>query len=258
MAERLQKILAAAGLGSRRKCEEWIKAGRVTVDGEVVAELGARADVSQNRITFDGRPLSRKPTRRHYVALHKPRGYACTLFDPHAQRTVAELVSLPGDPMLRPVGRLDLESEGLLFLSDDGEFINALTHPRFHVPKTYLATVRGTPDEAALRRLSTGVKIEDGKTVCADQVRNVKSFPATDTTDVEITIHQGRKRQVRQMFDVIDHKVLRLVRTRIGAITLGSLPAGAWRHLTPNEVSRLMSSYKEKTQDAAEGNNSDK
>ena len=244
MADRLQKILASAGLGSRRTCEQWIREGRVSVDGVIVDELGAQADPSVNKIAVDGRVIPPPPKRRQYIALNKPRGYACTLSDPHAVHIITELVDLPGKPMLRPVGRLDIETEGLIFLTDDGEFVNKLTHPRYHVAKTYMATVRGRPDEEALTRLGNGVMLEDGLTAPADSVRFVRYFPATDTTDVELVIHEGRNRQVRRMFAAVGHNVMRLIRTRIGTVTTHSMPSGTWRHLTPTEIDRLMTTAK--------------
>jgi pseudouridine synthase len=172
--------------------------------------------------------------------MNKPRGVTCTVADRHAQQTVVELVDLPGKPALKPVGRLDANSEGLIFLSDDGDFIYRLTHPRYHVQKTYLVTVRGEPTQDALGRLLRGIELDDGRTAPADGVRLVRRFPDNDTTDIEIIIHEGRKRQVRRMCDAIGHSVLRLVRTRIGAVTMGGLPAGAWRHLTASEIERLI------------------
>ncbi|HEY3328405.1 MAG TPA: pseudouridine synthase [Capsulimonadaceae bacterium] len=238
MAERLQKLIAAAGLASRRASEEWIKEGRVAVDG-VTAQLGDQADPKTQKITIDGRLLPPVPTRNCYIVLHKPRGFASTLSDPHAAHVITELVDLPGRVLLRPVGRLDIESEGLIFLSDDGDFINRITHPRYHVSKTYLATVRGVPDAEDLDRLRTGVYLDDGKTAPADNVALAGTFPATDSSDVELVLHEGRNRQVRRMMQAIGHPVLRLVRTRIGPIAIKGLPSGAWRHLTPTEVARI-------------------
>jgi len=241
MPERLQKVIAAAGLASRRTCEQWIVDGRVSVDGEVVTQLGTRADPSIQKVTVDGRRIPPISARRHYIALHKLRGYASTNSDPHAARTILDLVDLPGRLLLRPVGRLDIESEGLIFLSDDGDFINHMTHPRYHIPKTYLATVRGVPSSEGLDRLATGVYLEDGKTAPAERVALTGQFPATDSSDVELVIHEGRNRQVRRMMSAIGHPCLRLVRTHIGPIGLAGLPPGAWRLLTPAEVKRLMS-----------------
>lgn len=252
MAERLQKLIAAAGLGSRRASEQWIVEGRVCVDGEVVTELGARADPQTQRITVNGRPIPDIGTRRHYIVLHKPKGFACTVADPHAPHVIGELVDLPGNTFLRPVGRLDLDTEGLIFLSDDGDFINHMTHPRYHVSKTYLATVRGTPTGAEIERLRKGVYIETGKTAPAERVALVGEFPTTDTSDIELVIHEGKNRQVRRMMSAIGHVCLRLVRIQIGPIRIKGLPSGAWRHLTPSEVKRLMEGEPQSEADAAQ------
>jgi len=241
MPERIQKIIAAAGLASRRTAEQWISAGRVSVDGVVVSQLGAQADRKTQKIAVDGRLLPAISDKRCYIVLHKPKGFASTLSDPHCPRTVIELVDLPGNVMLRPVGRLDIDSEGLLFMTDDGDFINKMTHPRFHVPKTYLATVQGEPNTEDLQRLKTGIYLEDGKTAPADKVALVGRFPTNDTSDVELVLHEGRNRQVRRMMSAVGHPVLRLVRTKIGDISIKGLPSGAWRHLTPSEVENLAS-----------------
>jgi 23S rRNA pseudouridine2605 synthase len=240
MPERLQKILAAAGLGSRRKCEQWIREGRVTVDGQVIVEMGARADPARQRVELNGKPIPSAPTRHSYIALNKPRGYASTLADAHATRLISDLVDLPGKPMLRPVGRLDIDSEGLILLTDDGDFIYRLTHPKFQVEKTYLVTVRAAPTSEQLECLRAGVRIDDGSMARADRVRLVGTFPSTDTADIEIVVHEGRNRIIRRMCSAIGHPVARLVRTRIAFLTIGSVPSGAWRHLTASEVERLM------------------
>ncbi len=236
----MQKILAAAGLGSRRKCELWIKEGRVSIDGQTVTELGVKADPAMQRIAVDGRPVPRHATKRIYIALNKPRGYALTLSDPHATRLVGELLDLPGKPMLRTVGRLDIESEGLILMSDDGGFIYRLTHPKFQIEKVYIATVRGVPTPEEIERLRTGVRLEDGELARADKVRLVGQFPATDTSDLELIVHEGRNRLIRRLCSAIGHPVLRLIRTRIAFITIGALPQGTWRHLTATEVARLV------------------
>jgi 23S rRNA pseudouridine2605 synthase len=223
--------------------ELWIREGRVAVDGQIVTELGTKADPSTQRITVDGKPIPKPPSRLNYIAVNKPKGVTCTVADRHAGRLITELVDLPGSPALKPVGRLDANSEGLIFLSDDGNFIYRLTHPRYHVTKTYIVTVRGVPPAEDLNKLASGVKLEDGVTAPADRVRLVKSFPDNDTTDIEIAIHEGRKRQIRRMFDFIGFPVLRLVRTKIGEVTLGGLPQSAWRHLTKAEISKLLEDH---------------
>ncbi|MBV9848524.1 MAG: rRNA pseudouridine synthase [Armatimonadetes bacterium] len=252
--ERLQKTLAAAGVGSRRACEAWIREGRVRVNGQVVTELGTKVDPQADTITFDGRPVA-LPKKRYYIALNKPRGVVSTRADVHAARVVTDLVDLQGRPLLRPVGRLDADTEGLIFLTDDGEFLHRLTHPRHHVPKTYRAVVEGIPDADALVRLAGGVRLDDGMTAPAEGVRLVRANrprPGQDgagagegTAEVELTIYEGRNRQVRRMLAAVGHPVARLTRIRIGAVRLSGLPPGAWRHLTAKEVEDL-THYQEK------------
>ena len=241
MPERLQKVLAAAGIGSRRACEEWITQGRVRVNGLVVTELGTKVDPEADRVQFDGR-IVRPPRRRYYLALNKPRGVVSSRADPHAGRLVTEMVDIGGNPMLRPVGRLDADSEGLIFLTDDGDFLFKLTHPRYHVPKTYRVQVQGVPNADALARLRKGIMLEDGLTRPAENVRLLRGKENVDGTgvgEVELTIYEGRNRQVRRMLAAIGHTVTRLTRVRIGAVRLTGLAPGAWRHLTPAEVLAL-------------------
>jgi 23S rRNA pseudouridine2605 synthase len=226
--ERLQKVLARAGLGSRRACEELIEAGRVTVNGSV-AELGRRVDVEHDELAVDSIPLSVKSGLVYYL-LNKPAGVVTTASDPQGRPTVVELV--PPDPRVFPVGRLDVDTEGLLILTNDGELANHLTHPRYGVDKEYFAVVEGTPSAGALRRLRQGVELEDGRTAPA-------RASLVPPSGLRITIHEGRKRQVRRMCDAIGHPVLRLVRTRIGPITDRRLGPGVWRMLTAGEVRAL-------------------
>ncbi len=227
MEERLQKILARAGLGSRRVCEDLIRHGRVTVNG-VVADLGGRAR-PQDRVEVDGLPVHRDPSLVYYL-LHKPAGVVSTAKDPHGRVTVVSLV--PDDRRVFPVGRLDADTEGLIILTNDGELTNLLTHPRHGVPKEYLVHVEGTPSRSALRRLREGVELEDGPTAPAEV-----SMPQEGL--LRLTIHEGRNRQVRRMCEAVGHPVLRLVRVRIAHLTDPSLQAGAWRHLDPSEVRGL-------------------
>jgi 23S rRNA pseudouridine2605 synthase len=240
----LQKALAAAGVGSRRACEAWILEGRVRVNGQTVTELGTKVDPDADKIAFDGRVVL-QPRKRYYIALNKPRGVVSTRADVHAARVVTDLVDLQGKPLLRPVGRLDADSEGLIFLTDDGGFLHHLTHPSRHVPKTYRATVAGVPTPEALTRLAKGVLLEDGMTAPAEGVRVAyarRPRPGEEgegTSDVELTIYEGRNRQVRRMLAAVGHPVARLVRVRIGGVRLSGLPPGAWRHLTAKEVQDL-------------------
>jgi len=198
-------------------------------------------DLEADKVQFDGR-LVRPPRRRYYLALHKPRGVVSSRADPHAGRLVTDLVDIGGKPMLRPVGRLDADSEGLIFLTDDGDFLFKLTHPRYHVPKTYRAQVQGVPNADALARLRKGVMLDDGMTRPAKNVRLLRGKENVDGSgvgEVELTIYEGRNRQVRRMLAAVGHTVTRLTRVRIGAVRLTGLPPGAWRHLTPAEVAAL-------------------
>ncbi|MDQ4132225.1 MAG: rRNA pseudouridine synthase [Actinomycetota bacterium] len=227
-AERLQKVLAAAGLGSRRACEELIADGRVTVDG-AVATLGQRVDPDTARVEVDGVPISVRPGLVYYL-LNKPLGVVTTATDPQGRPTVVDLV--PPQPRVFPVGRLDADTEGLLLLTNDGDLTHRLTHPSFGVEKEYLAEVEGRPSPAALRRLREGVPLEDGPTAPA---RAALVPPRA----VRLVIHEGRKRQVRRMCAAVGHPVRRLVRTRIGPLADRSLAPGEWRPLTPAEVRAL-------------------
>jgi 23S rRNA pseudouridine2605 synthase len=227
--ERLQKVLATRGWGSRRVCEGLIAAGRVTVNGEV-AVLGRRVDPAVDLVEVDGAPVGIKPGLVHYL-LNKPAGVVTTAKDTHGRPTVVELV--PNDPRVFPVGRLDAETEGLLLLTNDGELANRVAHPRHGIDKEYLATVAGGPvSPGAIRRLRSGVVLEDGVTAPA----NV-SQPSPGV--LRITIHEGRNRQVRRMCDAVGHPVTRLVRTRIGPLHDRRLAPGAWRPLTPAELQAL-------------------
>ncbi|HKA03695.1 MAG TPA: pseudouridine synthase [Acidimicrobiales bacterium] len=227
--ERLQKVLAAAGFGSRRLSEELIAAGRVTVNGEV-AVLGRRVDTAVDRVEVDGTPVPTRPGLVHYL-LNKPRGVVSTAKDTHGRRTVVELV--PGEPRVFPVGRLDADTEGLLVLTNDGDLAHLLAHPRHGVEKEYLAHVDGGRVSAgALRRLRDGIGLDDGPTAPA-------TVSQPEPGVLRLTIHEGRNRQVRRMCDAVGHPVLRLVRLRIGPVSDRQLAPGQWRPLTVAEVRSL-------------------
>jgi 23S rRNA pseudouridine2605 synthase len=226
--ERLQKVLAQAGLGSRRACEGLIADGRVTVNGEV-ATLGTRADPDADAIEVDGARIGVREGLVHYL-LNKPAGVVTTASDPQGRPTVVGLV--PAEPRVYPVGRLDADTEGLLVLTNDGELAHRLTHPSFGLDKEYLAEVTGTPSRGALRRLREGVDLEDGPTAPA------RVSLVGDHT-LRITIHEGRNRQVRRMCEAVGHPVRRLVRVRIGPLADRRLPPGDWRPLTQAEVRAL-------------------
>lgn len=230
--ERVQKVLARVGIGSRRSCEELVAAGRVTIDGTVAA-LGDRVDTGRQELALDGVPVPVRPGLAYYL-LNKPAGVVTTAHDTHGRPTVLDLV--PGEPRVFPVGRLDLETEGMLVLTNDGDLAHRLTHPSFGVDKTYLAEVDGVPDRVALRRLREGVALDDGPTAPA----RVRVVQARDTTSaIEVVLHEGRNRQVRRMCDAVGHPVRRLVRTRIGPLGDPGLAPGAWRPLQMAEVRAL-------------------
>jgi 23S rRNA pseudouridine2605 synthase len=233
MPERLQKLLSAAGVASRRAAEALIRAGRVTVNGTPVTELGARADPDRDVIAVDGEVLQAAPRRT--IVLHKPRGVVTTLADPRGRATVGDLVrELP--TRLYPVGRLDLQTAGLLLLTNDGALAAGLLHPRRRVERVYHAKVRGSPAPAALRRLLAGVRLEDGPAAVA-AVRVVARLPTK--TWLAVTVREGRHHLVRRLCAAIGHPVEKLVRVRFGPLRLGHLPPGAWRDLTPAELAAL-------------------
>jgi pseudouridine synthase len=235
---RLQKILSAAGIASRRASERLIVEGHVTVNGTVVRELGVRADPDGDDIRVDGRRIRAAPPSI-YLLLNKPAGYVSTRSDPQGRPTVLDLVGNPRQYMY-PVGRLDFDSEGLLLLTNDGELAARLTHPRHAVEREYEVRVRGVPDVRAMERLSKGVTVEGRRTLPAT-VKFVRSTESRGRSDalLAIVIREGRKRQVRQMCDAIGHPVIRLRRVRIGPLSDSSLKPGHFRRLTPAEIARL-------------------
>jgi 23S rRNA pseudouridine2605 synthase len=230
--ERLQKVLAVRGWGSRRVCEDLISSGRVTVNGEI-AVLGRRVDADQDLVEVDGVPIGVKPGLVYYL-LNKPAGVVTTSSDTHGRRTVVELV--PDQPRVYPVGRLDIDSEGLLLLTNDGDLAQRLTHPSHGVEKEYLAEVGGgNVAQGKLRQLREGIELEDGMTAPAKV-----SQPSPGV--LRLTIHEGRNRQVRRMCDALGHPVQRLIRVRIGTLRDPALPPGEWRQLTIGEVKELIES----------------
>jgi 23S rRNA pseudouridine2605 synthase len=230
--ERLQKVLARAGLGSRRSIEDMIAAGRIAVNGET-ASLGRRVDPTKDVVEVDGSRVPLAADLVHYL-LNKPSGVVTTASDPQGRPTVLDLVELPA--RVWPAGRLDVDSEGALILTNDGDLGHRLTHPSFEVPKTYVVSVGGGVGERALRALARGVELDDGKTRPAKA--SVVSRSGGSTL-VELTITEGRNRQVRRMFEAVGYRVLRLVRTEIGPLKLGHLKPGSIRKLSPAEVRML-------------------
>ena len=245
--ERVQKLLARAGVASRRESEKLIVQGKVTINGEL-AELGSQADPDTDDIRVEGRRLRFSP-RRHYIALHKPTGYISSRSDPDGRPTVMQLIPEHLRKLVYPVGRLDLDSEGLLLLMDDGDLANQLIHPRYEVPKRYQALVSGNIGDSTLAKLRKGVLLEDGLTAPA-HVRVLERM--LKTTAVEVTIHEGRKRQVRRMMEMVGHPVQRLVRVAVGGLELGTLAPGKWRELTEAEVALLRRAVEKHGGEAAE------
>jgi pseudouridine synthase len=232
--ERLQKLIAAAGLASRRKAEEMIVAGRVRLNGSVVRDLGVKAD-TQDEVQVDGRPLPR-PEARVWIALHKPAGVVSSVSDPHAERVVVQLLGQAIDERVYPAGRLDRASEGLVLLTNDGELMHAMTRPGGPIDKEYQVEVAGAPAAEDLERLRAGFDLDGRRLLpCEIALRGADGRRCR----LEIVLHEGKKNQIRRMCRAIGHPVRRLVRTRIGPIRLGGLTPGEWRHLLAAEVSAL-------------------
>jgi 23S rRNA pseudouridine2605 synthase len=246
--ERLQKILARAGIASRRKAEEMIEAGQVTVNGQV-AGLGDKADPETDSIKVDGKRVQPPPREHRYLLLNKPKGVMSTLSDPEGRKTVIDFVPPAMRKALVPVGRLDFNTEGLLLLTDDGEFAQRIAHPRYGSTKTYEVKVKGTPTEEQLDRLRNGVVIEGKRTAPAKITsRHFKKAPrrpgepASDNSWWVVEIAEGRTRQIREMFFQIGHPVGKLRRVAIGSLRDSALPVGALRELSDDEVHKLMKS----------------
>lgn len=241
MQQRLQKLIAAAGIASRRHAEELIAGGRVSINGEIVKELGTKADPDRDHIKVNGKLINPqlKTREKVYVLLNKPRGYLSSLSDPEGRPLVTELLPLSLGKV-HPVGRLDFNTEGLLILTNDGDLTNYITSARNRVDKVYEVKVKGVPTETAIARLRRGVTLEDGTRTAPAKI---KLLHQTDTNAwFEVLLHQGKNQQVRRMFDLIGHSVLKLRRVRIGSLTDESLKPGYWRLLTVAEVKRLMRS----------------
>lgn len=233
--ERLQKVLAQAGIASRRKCEEIILAGRVEVNDQKVTTLGTKVDPDNDLIRVDGRAI--KSEKKIYVMLNKPKGVITSAEDPQGRKVVTDFLRGINERVY-PVGRLDYDTDGLLILTNDGEFANILTHPKHHVPKTYHATVKGVPHGTVLEKLQNGILLEDGITAKAE-VDYIDINPETNLSVIKIVIYEGRNRQVRRMFDAVSFPVIKLRRVQFGPIFLDGLPRGQYRHLTSHEVREL-------------------
>jgi 23S rRNA pseudouridine2605 synthase len=227
--ERIQKILSRAGVASRRAAEKVMADGRVTVNGEVVREMGTKADLARDDIRVDGVRV-RPAQERVYLLLNKPKGVVTTRHDPEGRRTVMDLV--PAVAGLFPVGRLDVTTEGLILLTNDGEFAQRVSHPRFEVARVYQAKVRGVPAAATLERLRKGVRVE-GERLGVDRVRLLEG---DNNAWLELTLHEGKHHEVRRLLEAVGHPVSKLKRVALGALTTRGLEPGEFRHLTPAEV----------------------
>ena len=232
---RLQKFIAMSGAASRRKAEELISAGRIKVNGEIVREQGVKVEIGADKVFLDTKELS-IVNKNYYIMLNKPEGYVSTVKDQFDRPTVLDLISEEIKTRIFPVGRLDYETEGLLLLTNDGDFTFKVTHPKFEMSKTYIATVGNGLTISGLNALRRGVRIDDYKTSPAE-VEILDSQPGA--TVVKIVIHEGKNRQVRRMFESIGVKVKHLKRVAVGTVELGNLPIGRWRYLTTHEVNYL-------------------
>ncbi|ADL13181.1 pseudouridine synthase [Acetohalobium arabaticum] len=231
--ERLQKVMSQAGVASRRKSEDIITAGRVEVNGEVVTELGTKVDPEQDTIKVDGQQIKRE--KLVYLLLNKPQGYITTVDDPHNRRTVIDLIQ-DVSQAVHPVGRLDKDTEGLLLLTNDGDLTYALTHPSHGIDKTYMATVKGVPNQSKIEALEKGIKLKDGWTAPAE-AKLVAEL--AERAVVSLTIHEGRKHQVKRMLKSVGHPVEELKRIKFGPLDLTGLSPGEYRHLTNSEIKEL-------------------
>jgi 23S rRNA pseudouridine2605 synthase len=248
MEVRLQKVIAASGLASRRKAEEWIAQGRVTINGKIVRELGTRIDPERDHVKVDGKHIKGIEPYA-YLLLNKPKGLVSTLNDPEGRPTIASL--LHGVTLrIFPVGRLDFDTEGLMLLTNHGELAQALLHPRYHVSKVYLAKVKGVLNDEEISRLAQGVTLEDGMTAPA-MVKKVRK--AEENSWLEVTIYEGRKHQIKRMFEVVGHPVLKLKRIKFGPLVLGDLLPGEFRYLTDREANTLRAIFKYKQEQEAAG-----
>ena len=236
MEERLQKYLASCGIASRRKCEEYIFQGKVQVNGKIVTELGTKINPYKDIVKFDGK-IVKQTKKLVYILLNKPIGYVTTAEDQFGRDTVLDLVKV--SERIVPVGRLDMYTSGALILTNDGDFVYKVTHPKHEIEKTYTVTVKGIVENSEVEQLKNGVKIDDYITKPA-KVKILKTDTEKDISRLEITIHEGKNRQVRKMCEAIDRKVLALHRSKIGKIGVKNLELGKWRFLQTNEVQELI------------------
>lgn len=235
---RLQKFLAEAGIASRRKCEEYIVDGKIEVNGKIVTELGTKVDPNGDIIKYLGRVVNLQENKKYtYILLNKPIDYVTTAKDQFGRKTVLDLVKT--NKRLVPVGRLDMYTSGALILTDDGDFVYKITHPKHEITKTYTVTLIGIPTDDEIKRLQEGIELEDFKTSKA-RVKILKTDLELNRSRLEITIHEGKNRQIRRMCEAIDKKVLALHRSKIGNIGVKDLKIGTWRYLSESEIKKLL------------------
>jgi 23S rRNA pseudouridine2605 synthase len=234
---RLQKYIAMCGTASRRNAEVMIQNGRVSVNGKRIKEMGVKVEIGADKVSVDGREI-KIPQKKYYIMLNKPVGYVSAVTDQFERPTVVDLVKNDIHTRIFPVGRLDYNTEGLLLLTNDGDFSYRVTHPKFRVSKTYIAMLKGGITVSGLQKLRRGVKLDDGFSVSPAKVEIISA--ENGHVAAEVIIHEGHNRQVRRMFEAVGSEVKELKRVKIGKIELGNLPLGRWRHLTSHEVNYLM------------------
>ena len=237
MEERLQKFLANQGICSRRKAEEYILAGKVKVNGQTITELGTKVNPNKDKIEFEGKVIKNNDEKHIYILLNKPIDCVTTACDQFGRNSVLDLVKV--NKRIVPVGRLDMYTSGAIILTDDGDFVYKVTHPKHEIEKTYTVTLKGIPTPEEIEKLKNGVDIGDFVTSKA-KVKILKTDEETNKSRLEITIHEGKNRQIRRMCEAIDKKVLALHRSKIGTITVKDLELGKWRYLSQEEVRNLL------------------
>ena len=239
MEVRLQKYLADCGIASRRKSEELILSGKVSVNGKVITELGVKVNSEKDEIKFNGKIVKNNKTDFVYVLLNKPIGYVSTVVDQFDRDTVLDIINIPGRRLV-PVGRLDMYTSGALILTDDGDFVYKVTHPKHEIDKTYTVTVIGIVNDEEVNKLRDGVIIDDDYTTKPAKVKILKTDIEKNQSRLEITIHEGKNRQVRKMCEAVGRKVIALHRSKIGNVKVNDMKIGTWRYLKPNEVDSIL------------------
>ena len=239
MEVRLQKYLANCGLASRRKSEELILSGKISVNGKIITELGTKIDPEKDEIKYNGKIIKDTKQNFVYVLLNKPIGYVSTVVDQFERETVLDLINIPGRRLV-PVGRLDMYTSGALILTDDGDFVYKVTHPKHEIEKTYTVTVIGIINNEDVQKLKDGVIIDEEYKTKPAKVKILKTDELKNQSRLEITIHEGKNRQVRKMCEAIGRKVIALHRSKIGTVKVNDMKIGTWRYLKPEEVKSIL------------------